>query len=241
MAQTPYGFRFSGNQSMQDGSFEPAETALISRLLEKHDVFVDVGANFGFYTCLAASLHKTAVAIEPLPDNVRFICENLQENGWTAEIWPVGLSDRPGFASLYGGSTGASLLQGWAGVTDAWKRPVPLNALDNIVGARFENQRLLIKMDIEGAEFSALHGAHKTFERRPTWIVEITLNTHRAATNPNFRQTFEMFWARGYSCISVEHNLPVSRENVEEWARSGSIPDRYWNWLFIPNDSSSPQ
>ena len=55
---TPYGFSLIGSSSMhhaamQRGDFEPEETALFSQIFDEVDVFVDVGANVGFYTCLA--------------------------------------------------------------------------------------------------------------------------------------------------------------------------------------------
>ncbi len=49
--RTPHGFEFSGYESMQDGTFEPNETAFISKALSSTDVFVDIGANIGFYSC----------------------------------------------------------------------------------------------------------------------------------------------------------------------------------------------
>ena len=38
---------------MRIGKFEVEETAIIAKLLPKVDLFVDIGANLGYYTCLA--------------------------------------------------------------------------------------------------------------------------------------------------------------------------------------------
>ena len=104
-AKTPRGYYFAGRPDMQAGNFEPYEGTLIQRQLVSADVFIDVGANIGYYTCLALSMKKHTVAIEPLPENLRLLYSNLSINGWTkdVEIYPVGLSDKPGLASLYGG------------------------------------------------------------------------------------------------------------------------------------------
>src|SRR5687767_4014640 len=41
---------------LRDGLWEPAETALIRSQLKPGDTFIDVGANFGYYTVLASKL-----------------------------------------------------------------------------------------------------------------------------------------------------------------------------------------
>src|SRR5262249_38632156 len=114
---TPMGFRFGGLSSqhhvaMQAGTFEPHEGAALSGIIEKVDVFVDVGANVGYYTCIARQLGKLAVAIEPMPKNLAVLYENLRLNSWEdTEVIPMGVSDRPGVATLFGASsTGASLV-----------------------------------------------------------------------------------------------------------------------------------
>jgi FkbM family methyltransferase len=63
-------------------SYEPDVTKLLQRILEPGDVFVDVGANVGFFTVLGATLVGPAgkvYAYEPDPKNIariRFHCAN---------------------------------------------------------------------------------------------------------------------------------------------------------------------
>src|SRR4051794_39948755 len=52
---TPPGFHLVGNRSMETGQFEPQETRLVESILAAADVVVDVGANIGYYVCLARS------------------------------------------------------------------------------------------------------------------------------------------------------------------------------------------
>ena len=58
---TSFGFKmiarnYVANRMMTEGTFETEEVELIKSNILKSDVFVDVGANIGFYTCIARSL-----------------------------------------------------------------------------------------------------------------------------------------------------------------------------------------
>jgi hypothetical protein len=111
--KTPHGFLLSGNRDMEAGTFEVSESAVVKALLPRVDAVVNVGANIGYYVCLARSYGKHVVAFEPIDANVRFLLRNLMLNGWSdVEVFPIALSDRPGIAEIYGGGTGASLLKG---------------------------------------------------------------------------------------------------------------------------------
>lgn len=51
--QTPFGFKFVGNHQMLNGAFEPEETRIMQRFISQVDVLINVGANIGYYCCLA--------------------------------------------------------------------------------------------------------------------------------------------------------------------------------------------
>ncbi len=205
---TPYGFPmmagpFGVNRMMQEGTFEPAEIALVRQLLARSDVFVDVGANIGLYTCVARSLGKHAIAIEPQNQNLSLLYSNLKLNGWNdVEVFPLGVAEKPGLLELYGASgPSASLIRGWAGYSQRYRQTIATCTLDTLLGSRFAGRKLLIKIDVEGAEYQVLLGAQQTIARspRPTWLVEICLSEfHPGGVNPHFIETFELFWQHGY-------------------------------------------
>src|SRR5207249_12233043 len=134
---------------------------------------------------------------------------NMAANGWKdIEVYPVGLSDRPGLGLLYGASgTGASLIRSWAGASQAFQRMVPLSTLDILLGERFKGKKLIIKIDVEGVEHQVLLGSSKiiSMARRPTWLIEICLNEyHLDGLNPKYAVTFEIFWKHGYEARTAE-------------------------------------
>lgn len=223
---TPYGFKFVGPKELQYGLYEPDETRLIQSYLKESTVFVDIGANMGYYTCLAKSAGLKVVAIEPLLYNLEYLYVNLETNGYyDVEVFPVGLAAKPCLATLFGPGTAASLIRDWAG-TSTKKRIVPLSTLDAIIGDRFTDEKLLIKVDVEGAEYEMLKGASRILAAFPesAWIVEIVLlGNHPEELNPNFLQTFEKFWSHGYKAYTIGEDVKlVSRNDVSMWIKQKS-------------------
>jgi len=70
---TPLGFKFVGNQLMQNGQFEPIENAIVKKILPFIDIVINVGANIGYYCCLALNNDKYVVAFEPISLNLRYL------------------------------------------------------------------------------------------------------------------------------------------------------------------------
>ena len=228
--------------AMQKGNFDDEGTLLLKELLPSVDVLIDVGANIGFYVCLARSSNKHVVAVEPLPNNLKYLYANIIANHWRdVEVFPVGLRDSSGLATLYGGSsTGASLIGRWAGASRLFRRTIAVTTLDILIGGRFKDKRLLIKIDVEGAEYPVLLGAIDLLRRhpQPTWIVEICFNEyHPQGMNPNFQDTFNLFWRYGYEAHTADQrNILIQPADVDRYLKNGRCESGTVNYKFIvPN------
>ena len=236
--ETPHGFRFIGNDRMASGTFEPDETAAIAGFSSPGRVYVDVGANYGYYVCLARARGADVVAIEPLSDNLSLLYANLETNGWNdVEVFPLGVSSAPRVATLYGGGTAASLLPNWAGTSETFRRSIALSTLDIVLGGpRFAGREMLVKIDVEGVEYDVLLGASETLSRtpRPKWVLEICLTElHPSGRNPHFLETFELFWNHGYEAKSISAgNRVVTRDEVQRWVRTGQRDYGFVAYLF---------
>jgi FkbM family methyltransferase len=240
IVKSPWGFVLQGNAQMARGDFEPDETKLIRQLILEVDLFVNVGANIGYYCCHAHSLGKPVIAVEPLARNVLYLMKNMVNNGWekNTEIFPVAAGEISGILSLWGADTGASLVPGWAGVPEHYERKVPVLTLDRILCHSLHNKRVLIVVDIEGAELAMLKGAVNTLrnEVRPVWIVEITTYQNQPVgviSNPNFRSTFEIFFDFGYRAFVAEGLDMRELSNADVNAISaGQIKIDSYNFIF---------
>ncbi|MBU3547848.1 FkbM family methyltransferase [Polynucleobacter sp. P1-05-14] len=241
--KTPYGFSMCGSTSvhhkaMQAGEFESEETALFKEQFLASEVFVDIGANIGFYSCLARAAGMYVVAVEPLPKNLDFLLTNISANGWQdIEVFPLGLSDRSGVAILYGASsTGASLIGKWAGSSEHFQRQIALSTLDIVLGNRFDGKKLFIKMDVEGFEYQVLLGSIQVaaMNPKPTWVIEICLNEyHPTGLNPNYEKTFTYFWNLGYEARTADkHKTVITPNDVTRWVNKGHCDSGTINYIF---------
>lgn len=238
---TPMGFKFLGNEAMESGVFEPEETKLLATLMAQCDHFVNIGANIGYYCCLALQQNIPVIAFEPENSNLLVLLRNIRENGWNdnIEIHPVALSDKAGIVDIYGSGTGASLLRGWANTPVDLVASIPASTLDLSLGQRLRGRRALILIDIEGAEYYALKGAVLTLNQdpKPVWIVEICSHQHQpagVAVNPRLLDTFDIFWNAGYVAYTVaETPRQIERSEIKAIAEGGPDTLHLHNFIFV--------
>ena len=141
--------------------------------LREGDVAVDVGANVGVLTFLAASIvGKTGrvIAVEPNPDNLQLLYRGIHMNGFSnVEVLPHAASNSRSVFSLTGGTSNTHLIG--ARAPEEGGHFVQSIMLDEALG---DLPRLdFVKMDIEGHEPQALEGFSRLIDRfRPVLLVE---------------------------------------------------------------------
>jgi FkbM family methyltransferase len=235
--QTRFGFQLFGDAGLDQSRSEAGETACFQSCLKPVDVVLDVGANVGLFTCLAAQAGKPVLAFEPHPLNLQWLYRNLLMNHFDGpEVFPMAISNRAGVMPLFGGGQGASLIPGWSGMNSTYKTIVPVNTLDNVASGRFREQLILFKMDVEGNEFDALQGATTLLDQTPApmWIIEHGLKENfGGGINPHFQELFQLFWTRGYSAFSIDsEERPVTPQDVDRWLARGERDSGSLNFLF---------
>ncbi len=138
------------------------------------DVVIDGGGNIGLFTLRAAASipatknHATRfVVCEPLPRNIRQIEKHLGMNGVQAEILPNCLGGTRRSIPFYCRAANESSFDALIPYDSVMQIPVIL--LQDAIGSAPE-QRILIKLDIEGMEVEALQ-AYLPTETRAAYIV----------------------------------------------------------------------
>jgi FkbM family methyltransferase len=172
-----YPDSYSAATVLYCGLYDRDEMNFLLRYLRPEDSFLDIGANIGVYTLLAASKIKSGFiySFEVLPKNYARLQENVRLNQLDrVKTYEVAIADFTGEISL-NLAEGDSMPFITPNADDKTIK-VPTDTLDNLLEDRPLDNLTLAKMDIEGAEILALKGAKKTLleQQHPyVWILEI--------------------------------------------------------------------
>jgi FkbM family methyltransferase len=166
------------------GFWEKMETDFIRSWLKPGDTFLDIGANIGYFTTLAASCvgpKGQVIAIEATPTTVVRLQRNLALNSCAhVRVHAVAVGELEGSIQMEVREVGNIGGNAISITTNTTQSTIPMHRLDDLL----PSQRFaLIKMDIEGSEYKALRGAqslitqgflpHILFEYSPNLLVRL--------------------------------------------------------------------
>lgn len=216
------------------------EMKLLAFLVRSRDLVVDVGGNRGIY---AYQLWKLGARVEVFEPNSE--CSRVL-SAWAAgkpgvNIHSVALSSRAGSANLHipidesGIEHDSSASIENTAFAHTHDELVPLQTLDSF---RFEGVSL-IKIDVEGHEYSVIEGAGATLaSSKPALLVEI----EQRHINRPIGEVFEKIQSYGYQGyfigvdgITALENFDVTRHQSMEYFGAGK--GKYINnFLFLHRD-----
>jgi FkbM family methyltransferase len=229
--------QFVSRRIREEGVWEPYESRLILNFLRPGDVFVDVGANIGYFSVLAASVvgeEGAVFAFEPDPDNFRLLQANAALNAQQHCITsvPAALSDAAGEGQLFLAADNLGDHQVYA--SDEARPSVSINLYQGSEFLEGRLQRLdLLKVDTQGAEFHVIAGLLPLLlklQRPPRIIIELTPHSLRQA-GASGRALIELLEKLGqpmWIIDHIEHRLHAcSAEDLAVWCDT---------WDQVPED-----
>lgn len=201
--------RYVSLACLQD-AYEPVESRFIRGVLKANDVFVDVGANVGWYTMLASTIVGDGGhvhAFEPRRPMVDYLQSTVKLNGLAnaVTVHAIGLSNENTSESLMwvatsdnGGS--ASLARGDASA-DMICQPIEVRTLDGLQLGHVD----VMKIDVEGAEPLVFEGARATIERdRPIVLTEVLPSQLKRVSHASPQEYIDFFLSRDYRGYIVD-------------------------------------
>lgn len=214
--------------------------------LREGDVAVDVGANVGVLTFLAASIVGNSgrvIAVEPNPDNLQLLYRGIVHNGFNnVEVLPHAASNARAVFSLTGGTSNTHLIG--AREPEEGGHFVQSIVLDDALG---DLQRLdFVKMDIEGHEPRALEGFSRLIGRHhPVLLVEFNprclVDLQRQDPLAFLKQIFAFYpRVRITSAFEDNETLDSADEVMAYWERRNReitakklLPDRMLHFDLV--------
>jgi|GEM_PF-4835270 len=167
------------------GTYETGTSDYLLEIINEVDVFIDIGANIGWYSVLIgkSSAKCKCYSFEPHPQVYRSLTRHIHINKVTDKVIPInsGLGRKQEKKVLYTfrdyGHGHSSLSD--LGSSDYETSQVTIITLDSFILEYNVNGIKIIKLDVEGAELDVLNGATNLLKSNepPVWIIEMNEET----------------------------------------------------------------
>jgi FkbM family methyltransferase len=216
-----------GRELLATGAYEPHVTDRLRQCLVSGGVFVDIGANVGYYTLLAARQVGSGgrvIAFEPNPTSLKVLLLNTRPEGGTIRVYPFAVSDREGFLSLM---RIVSIASSKSVTEEELRYPsdVTLTYAVRLDDALRDERRIdVLKCDIDGHDYRAIRGGLDTLARtRPVVFAEFNPGTLRSFSEIEPVEYLRLF-------TSLDYRLTVLLRRAEPVA-CGQDVERVLNLL----------
>jgi len=228
--QLPKGSGCASEVFITQCNIDWGSEALLASLVDPKGMFLDVGANIGYYTLYMLPKVTGVIAVEPDPRNLSALAANLREhsNVYThatpvfreeSDVWfeqgPRGDTS----AIRFGGPT---------------PRTIPLRAvtLDSVWYAHGKPFITAIKIDVEGSDFDVLQSAEGLVDRdHPLILMELNRRSdlpqlHAWASGHSYSLFAYVRACEGDRGARSPRLRPISRSENSDWKMIFVVPAR---------------
>lgn len=217
------------------GMWEPKLTAHIVQKARVPGLFLDIGANIGYFSLLASHIYEHVIAFEPSPSTFAALERNFQRNSIVnATAYQIAVSDERGKLPFYKSAkanSGASSLI-FDG-TRAFEAEVECRPLQDVLSEDNWRRTQFIKIDVEGAEPRVVRSLLRSIDLLPKHC-EILLEYN--CYDRDLQQTFETLRRCGFNAFDLH-----SRYSLEDYLVGPSlvfhpivdVPREFTDCLFI--------
>lgn len=196
------------------GVWEPAISEFTKQLLREGDTYIDVGANIGYDSMLAAHcVGKSGhvVAIEALPMIYALLNDNIKQNNIrNIRTVNVAASDFTGEISLYfGGNHNTGTTTAIKGRVSGEECKVVALPIVDVLSDDEMSQARLIKIDIEGGELPVLNNIIDNIDKFPNDL-NIIVEASAHEDKIGWEKLSVRYIDRGFNLYEVENIYHIS-------------------------------
>jgi FkbM family methyltransferase len=228
------------------GKYEEDLVVCFRSLLTQGDIVIDMGANIGYFTMLAARMvgnKGRVIAFEPTPYNAERLKEHFALNRITTpmDLEVAGLSDADGELAMNMGKSSNQMLNSFAETRfEADPVIVPVYRLDRYMERRGIDRIDFVKIDVQDWEYQVLAGCKGVLEdsNRPWMAVEFQANTLYRRPVPMIQAVrlladygYVLYWVEPHGRFTrLPASLPLRGNNLlltipERVAELGDLPE----------------
>ncbi|WP_440764703.1 FkbM family methyltransferase [Natronorubrum sp. DTA7] len=170
----------SPNEYKRAHSLAGEEEIIVDLLssINSDDIFYDVGANVGTYSCFVGQKLERGkvIAFEPHPRNINPLRVNMMENSIDGEIRECALDEKTGEIGLTSDSNAAGA--GQHSLTESGRSAISVPAYtgDELIGETKLKPPTVLKIDVEGAEMRVLRGLKRVLKNQQVRLIYIEIH-----------------------------------------------------------------
>ncbi len=176
---------------MLDGEWERSTTDTLVRILSPDSVFIDIGANFGYFTLIAGTVitNGTIFALEPNPDITPTLNKSLNINGLRNRAFchQIAISDTVSEVTLHvakdlwgASSISESFIEKRGDISITKTEKIKAITLDQFCLDQNLDKVDVIKVDVEGGEQKVWNGMQNIIKKNPQLkiLLEFTFDVY---------------------------------------------------------------
>lgn len=185
------------------GLHEFPDMAFALHLLRRGDLFVDVGANVGTYTVLAASVGAKSISMEPIHNAFDHFMLNINLNDIRdiVDARRIGIGSKKGVLKFTNGLDTVNHVVNGREATATAVCEVEVETLDNVVA---KSRPVLVKIDVEGFETEVIEGAKDVLSQKSLLAVIMELNGSGRRYNYDENDVYARMLGYGFSPYSYD-------------------------------------
>lgn len=195
---------------------------LIMDLVQAGDTFIDLGANIGMISMLAARLVGPSGQVhsfEPNPDAFARLRNHVDSNGLgNVTLYQFAVSDVEDELTLtvldnHSGSGTLAPLGSEAAGHQQKSYTVPVKVVDDVLPERLSSN-VIIKIDVEGFECRAIRGLKQTITRyQPAFVLE-AVSGHLRRAGSSLEEMFDLLQSQGYEAFEIATRAHLLRHRL---------------------------
>lgn len=217
-------------------SYEPEVKAFLDLFVKRKFLFVDCGANIGYWSCyVSGNFDATTVAIEPNPMLISLLKKNIEQNPRTIVIPKALVGGFQQTANLYVDQSGGNSAKGTLVRSLNEGSPaisVPTVRLDDVLKKYFvEGEPVLVKLDIEGLENEVI--SQSKFFGHPgiIWIFEDhARDLSHSASEPFLHSDCYEVWFLRQPPLK-----PKRIDSMTDLTKAKRVKHRGYNFVAVPH------
>lgn len=186
--------------------FDFEDSKFILDTLSDKDVFVDVGANVGHFSMLAASKKSIVYAFEPVPTTFDKLKKNIELNSLKVYMFNKGVGADNGVLKF---STERGVMNSVVYDSNIVSKDIEVVSLD------FELKTInptMIKIDVEGYEWFVLQGANEILKNVELKYILIELNESGAQFLIKDEDIHQLLLQNGFNPYRYDYDKKVLKK-----------------------------